>query len=67
MESSETREYPSLIQTYYDTHTVDSVWLQDKARLQYEEMPRLKDLSPNTPTGVPYTDYQIMAMVRRGK
>ncbi|GJU79754.1 RNA-directed DNA polymerase, eukaryota [Tanacetum coccineum] len=35
MESSKTREYPSLIQTNYDTHTVDGVWLQDEARLQY--------------------------------
>ncbi|GKD58470.1 hypothetical protein Tco_1295979, partial [Tanacetum coccineum] len=30
-------------------------------------MLRLKDLGPNTPTGVPYTDDEIMAMVRRGK
>ncbi|GJR24514.1 hypothetical protein Tco_0973041 [Tanacetum coccineum] len=72
MESSNTQEYPSLIQTYYDTHTVDGVWLQDEARLQYEEMLRLRDLGPNTPTGVPYTGAkdthdQIMAMVRGGK
>ncbi|GKD23325.1 retrotransposon protein, putative, ty3-gypsy subclass [Tanacetum coccineum] len=67
MKSSETREYPSLIQTYYDTHIVDGVWLQDEARLQYEEMMRLKDLGPNTSTGVPYTEDQIMAMVRKGK
>nr|GEX11984.1 hypothetical protein [Tanacetum cinerariifolium] len=51
MESSETREYSSMIQTYYDTHTVDG-----------EEMLRLRDLGPNTPTGVPYTEDQIMAM-----
>ncbi|GJT36185.1 hypothetical protein Tco_0926604 [Tanacetum coccineum] len=32
-----------------------------------EEMLRLKDLGPNTPSGVPYTKDEIMAMVRRGK
>ncbi|GKE69131.1 hypothetical protein Tco_1527203, partial [Tanacetum coccineum] len=42
MESSETREYLSLIQTYFDTHTLDDVFAQDEARIQYEEMPRLK-------------------------
>ncbi|GKA73670.1 hypothetical protein Tco_0779972 [Tanacetum coccineum] len=65
--SSETREYPSLIQTYYDTHTVDSVFLRDEERLLYEEMLRLHGLGPNTPTGVPYTDDEIMAIVHRGK
>ncbi|GKA79472.1 hypothetical protein Tco_0786068 [Tanacetum coccineum] len=30
-------------------------------------MLRLKDLGPNTPTGVPYTDDEIMAIVRVGK
>ncbi|GKD33717.1 hypothetical protein Tco_1249226 [Tanacetum coccineum] len=35
MESSETREYPSLIQTYFDTPPVDSVFAQDEARVQY--------------------------------
>ncbi|GKA56354.1 hypothetical protein Tco_0755426 [Tanacetum coccineum] len=67
MESSETRKYPSLIQTYFDTHTVDGVFLQDEARIQYEEMLKLRDLGANTPTGVRYTEDQIMAMVRRGK
>ncbi|GJU78526.1 hypothetical protein Tco_1275596, partial [Tanacetum coccineum] len=67
MESSETREYPSLIQTNFDTHTVDGVFLQDEARIQYEEMLRLRVLGANTPTGVPYTEDQLMAMVRRGK
>ncbi|GJZ69827.1 hypothetical protein Tco_0633377 [Tanacetum coccineum] len=38
---------------------------QDEERLLYEEMLRLKDLGPNTPTGVPYTDGEIMAMVVR--
>ncbi|GJS85416.1 hypothetical protein Tco_0751957 [Tanacetum coccineum] len=67
MQSSDTREYPSLIQTYFDTHTVDGIFLWVEERLLYEEMLRLKDLGPNTPTGVPYTDDEIMAMVRQGK
>ncbi|GJS24300.1 retrotransposon gag domain, retroviral aspartyl protease [Tanacetum coccineum] len=33
MESSATREYPSLIHTYFDTHTVDGVFLRDEERL----------------------------------
>ncbi|GJS29929.1 patatin-like protein 2 [Tanacetum coccineum] len=35
MESSQTREYPSLIQTYFDTHTVDGVFLRDEERRLY--------------------------------
>ncbi|GKE05315.1 hypothetical protein Tco_1397333 [Tanacetum coccineum] len=35
MESSATREYPSLIQTYFDTHTVDGLFLRDEERLLY--------------------------------
>nr|GEZ62060.1 hypothetical protein [Tanacetum cinerariifolium] len=66
-ESFETREYPSLIQTYFDTHSVDGVFLQDEERLLYEEMLRLKDLGPNTSLGVPYTKDEIMAMVHQGK
>nr|GEX72066.1 hypothetical protein [Tanacetum cinerariifolium] len=62
MESSETQEYPSLIQTFFNTHTVGTEFRQDK-----EEMIQLKDLGSNTPTGVPYTEDQIMAMVRKGK
>ncbi|GKC13100.1 hypothetical protein Tco_1009882, partial [Tanacetum coccineum] len=65
MESFATQEYPSLIQIYFDTHTVDGVFLRDEERLLY--MLRLKDLGPNTPSGVPYTDNEIMAMVHRGK
>ncbi|GJV38621.1 EF-hand domain pair containing protein [Tanacetum coccineum] len=67
MESSETREYPSLIQSYFDTHIFDGVFLQDEARIQYEEMLRLRNLGANTPTSVPYTKDQIMAMVHQGK
>ncbi|GJR99083.1 hypothetical protein Tco_0315592 [Tanacetum coccineum] len=56
MESSATREYPSMIHTYFDTHTVDGVFLRDEERLQYEEMLRLQGLGT-------YTDDQIMAIV----
>ncbi|GKE80296.1 hypothetical protein Tco_1550296, partial [Tanacetum coccineum] len=66
MESSETREYPSLIQTFFDTYTDSGEFAQDEARVQYEEMIRLKDLGANTSTVVPYTEDQIMAMVRKG-
>ncbi|GJW65206.1 hypothetical protein Tco_0117090 [Tanacetum coccineum] len=34
IESSETRESP-FIQTYFDTHTVDGVFAQNEARVQY--------------------------------
>nr|GEV46225.1 hypothetical protein [Tanacetum cinerariifolium] len=62
MESFETREYPSLIQTFFDTHTDGNAFAQDEARVQYEEMIRLRDLGANMPTDVPYTEDQIMAM-----
>nr|GEU74254.1 hypothetical protein [Tanacetum cinerariifolium] len=67
MESSATREYSSLIQTYFDIQTVNDVFLQDEERLLYKEMLRLKDLGPNMPSGVPYTNDEIVAIVRRGK
>nr|GEY65714.1 hypothetical protein [Tanacetum cinerariifolium] len=67
MESSATREYPSLIQTYFDTHTVDGIFLRDEEQLLYKEMLRLKDLGPNTSSGVTYTDDEIIAIVRQGK
>ncbi|GKB57262.1 hypothetical protein Tco_0913448 [Tanacetum coccineum] len=35
IESSATQEYPSLIETYFDTHTVDGVFLRDEERLLY--------------------------------
>nr|GEV75242.1 hypothetical protein [Tanacetum cinerariifolium] len=60
MESSKTREYLSLIQTYYDTHTVNGVFLRDEERLLY-------GLGHNTPTSVPYTYDEIMAIVRQEK
>ncbi|GJU28925.1 hypothetical protein Tco_1172514 [Tanacetum coccineum] len=56
MESSATGEYSSLIQTYFDTHTVDGVFLRDDERLLYEEMLRLQGLGT-------YTDDQIMAIL----
>ncbi|GJV15497.1 RNA-directed DNA polymerase, eukaryota [Tanacetum coccineum] len=60
MESSATREYPSLIHTFFLTHTVNGVFLnlEDKA---------LYGLGSNTETGVPYTEDDIMAIVRGGK
>ncbi|GJY52095.1 hypothetical protein Tco_0442942, partial [Tanacetum coccineum] len=59
IESSTTREYQSLIQTYFDTHTVNGIFLRDEERLLYEEMLRLQGLGT-------YTDDQIMAIVHRG-
>ncbi|GKB68554.1 hypothetical protein Tco_0929966, partial [Tanacetum coccineum] len=41
--------------------------MQFEARIQYEKMLRLRDLGENTPTCVPYTEDQIIAMVRQGK
>ncbi|GJU76790.1 hypothetical protein Tco_1273860 [Tanacetum coccineum] len=66
MQSSDTREYPSLIQTYFQTHNVDGVFLREKELLLYE-MLRLQGLGSNTPIGVPYTDDEIMTIVRGGK
>ncbi|GJY93784.1 hypothetical protein Tco_0509566 [Tanacetum coccineum] len=40
---------------------------RDEAEFNIEEMIRVRDLGTNTPTGVPYTEDQIMAMVRKGK
>nr|GEY35830.1 hypothetical protein [Tanacetum cinerariifolium] len=34
-ESSATREYLFVIQTYFDTHTVDGVFMRDEERLLY--------------------------------
>ncbi|GJR73411.1 probable flavin-containing monooxygenase 1, partial [Tanacetum coccineum] len=52
METSATREYPSLIHTFFLTHTVGD-----------DEMLRLQGLGSNTPTGVPYTEDEIMTIV----
>ncbi|GJX79796.1 zinc finger, PHD-type containing protein [Tanacetum coccineum] len=51
--SSATQEYSSLIQTFFDTHTVGGVFLRDEDRCLYG-------------LGT-YTDDQIMAMVCEGK
>ncbi|GJV92294.1 pyruvate kinase [Tanacetum coccineum] len=67
MESSATREYPSLINTFFVTHTVNGVFTRDEDRPIYEEMLRLQALGSNTPSGVPYTDEEINALDRKGK
>ncbi|GJY67535.1 hypothetical protein Tco_0469773 [Tanacetum coccineum] len=67
MESSATREYPSLIHTFFVTHTVGGVFTRDEDRAIYEEMLRLQALGSNTPSGVPYTEEEINALARKGK
>ncbi|GJS20814.1 reverse transcriptase domain-containing protein [Tanacetum coccineum] len=67
MESSATRKYPSLIHTFFLTHTVNGVFLNPEDKALYEEMLRLQGLGSNTETGVPYTEDEIMAIVRGGK
>ncbi|GJV28334.1 hypothetical protein Tco_1384782 [Tanacetum coccineum] len=67
MESSATREYPSLIHTFFLTHTVGGVFLNPEDKALYDEMLRLQGLGSNTSTGVPYTEDEIMAIVRGGK
>nr|GEZ92208.1 hypothetical protein [Tanacetum cinerariifolium] len=60
METSATREYPSLIHTFFLTLTIGGVFLNPKDKALYS-------LGSNTPTGVPYTEDEIMAIVRGGK
>nr|GEZ54734.1 hypothetical protein [Tanacetum cinerariifolium] len=60
MKSSATREYPSLIQTFFQTHTIGRGFLQDEDRALY-------GLGSNTETDVPYTEDEIMAIVQKGK
>ncbi|GJS76768.1 hypothetical protein Tco_0726649 [Tanacetum coccineum] len=67
METSATREYPSLIHTFFLTHTVGGVFLNPEDKALYDEMLRLQGLGSNTPTGVPYTEDEIMAIVHGGK
>nr|GEZ18741.1 hypothetical protein [Tanacetum cinerariifolium] len=67
METSATREYPSLIHTFFLTHTVAGVFLNPEDKALYDEMLRLQDLGSNTLTGVHYTKDEIMAIVRGGK
>nr|GEX47794.1 hypothetical protein [Tanacetum cinerariifolium] len=74
MESSATREYPSLIHTFFLTHTVGGLFVNPEDKALYDEMLRLQGLGSNTPSGVPYTpsgvpytDDEIMVIVRVGK
>ncbi|GKB33457.1 RNA-directed DNA polymerase, eukaryota [Tanacetum coccineum] len=67
MENSATREYPSLIHTFFLTHIVNDVFLNPEDKALYEEMLRLQGLGSNTEMGVPYTEDEIMAIVRGGK
>ncbi|GKD02889.1 hypothetical protein Tco_1177863 [Tanacetum coccineum] len=67
MESSATREYPSLIHTFFLTHTVNGVFLNPEDKVLYDEMLRLQGLGSNTKMGVPYTEDEIMAIVLGGK
>ncbi|GJS81829.1 hypothetical protein Tco_0748370 [Tanacetum coccineum] len=67
MESSATREYLSLIHTFFVTHTVNGIFTRDEDRAIYDEMLRLQALGSNTPSGVPYTEEEINALARKGK
>ncbi|GJT02449.1 hypothetical protein Tco_0823618 [Tanacetum coccineum] len=67
METSATREYPSLIHTFFLTHTVGGVFLNPEDKALYDEMLSYQGLGSNTPTGVPYTEDEIMTIVRGGK
>ncbi|GKC63862.1 hypothetical protein Tco_1096460, partial [Tanacetum coccineum] len=60
MESSATREYSSLIHTFFLTHTVGGVFLNPEDKALY-------GLGSNSSTGVPYTEDEIMTIVRGGK
>nr|GEZ34410.1 hypothetical protein [Tanacetum cinerariifolium] len=67
MESLATREYMSLIHTFFLTHTVSGVLLNPVNKALYDKMLRLQCLGSNTPSDVPYTEDEIMAIIRRGK
>nr|GFD29849.1 hypothetical protein [Tanacetum cinerariifolium] len=43
------------------------VFLNPEDKALYDEMLRLQGLGSNTPTGVPYTEDEIMTIVRGGK
>nr|GEZ09021.1 hypothetical protein [Tanacetum cinerariifolium] len=60
MESSATRDYPSLIHTFFLTHVVGYVFLNPADKALY-------GLGFNTHSGVPYTEDEIMAIIRKGK
>ncbi|GKE60381.1 RNA-directed DNA polymerase, eukaryota, partial [Tanacetum coccineum] len=67
MHSSTTREYPSLIHTFFLTHTIGGVFLNPEDKALYDEMLRLQGLGSNTSMGVPYTEDEIIAIVHGGK
>ncbi|GJT06576.1 reverse transcriptase domain-containing protein [Tanacetum coccineum] len=67
MESSATREYPSLIHTFFLTHTVGGEFLNPKDKALYDEILRLQRLGSNTSTGVSYTEDEIMTIIHGGK
>ncbi|GJX69072.1 hypothetical protein Tco_0304799, partial [Tanacetum coccineum] len=67
MESSTTREYPSLIHNFFLTHNVGGVLLNPEDKALYDEILMLQGLGFNTSTDVPYTENEIMAIVRGGK
>ncbi|GJS24479.1 F-box domain containing protein, partial [Tanacetum coccineum] len=56
----DTQEYPSLIDTFWRTHTVDGVFPKDEDRRIYEEMKRLEAKGE-------YTEDEINALARGGK
>nr|GEY67433.1 hypothetical protein [Tanacetum cinerariifolium] len=58
MESSATREYLSLIHTFFLAHTVGGVFLNPANKALY---------APTPPSGVPYTKDEIMVIVHGGK
>ncbi|GJZ12954.1 hypothetical protein Tco_0548184 [Tanacetum coccineum] len=66
MKSSATREYLSLIHTFFLTHTINGVFLNPEDKDLYDEKLRLQGLGSNTETGVPYTEDEIMAIIRGG-
>ncbi|GJX73135.1 hypothetical protein Tco_0311730 [Tanacetum coccineum] len=59
-QASDTQEYPSLIDTFWRTHTVDGVFPKDEDRRIYEEIKRLEA------TGE-YTKDEINRLARGGK
>ncbi|GJW81837.1 zinc finger, CCHC-type containing protein [Tanacetum coccineum] len=59
-QASDTQEYPSLIDTFWRTHTVDGVFPKDEDRRIYEEVKRLEATSE-------YTEDEINALTRGGK
>ncbi|GKC16978.1 hypothetical protein Tco_1013760, partial [Tanacetum coccineum] len=63
IESSATRGYPSLIHTFFLTHTIGGIFLNPEDKALYDEMLRLQGLGSNISTGVPYTEDVIMAII----